>query len=111
MLFVLGIHIYIVIINHFYVNIISIFSAIMERVCREQDFLGWFITSAKNGDCINDGFNTLMSKIIDIQKAKESVDENLDSKKSASIKLQSKTFKISKNMNGTRPRFVDTDCC
>ena len=83
----------------------------MERVCREQDFLGWFITSAKNGDCINDGFNTLMSKIIDIQRAKESVDENVDSKKATSNKLQSKTFKISKNVSNNRPRLVDADCC
>lgn len=81
----------------------------MERVCREQDFLGWFITSAKNGDCINDGFNTLMSKIIEIQKAKESIDE--DKTKKTSAKIPSKAFKISKNMNNSRPKLVDTDCC
>jgi hypothetical protein len=81
----------------------------MERVCREQDFLGWFITSAKNGDCINDGFNTLMSKIIEIQKAKESIDE--EKTKKPATKISSKAFKISKNMNNSRTKLVDTDCC
>ena len=82
----------------------------MERVCREQDFLGWFITSAKNGDCINDGFNTLMSKIIEIQKSKETIED--DKTKKPVVKLQSKAFKISKNnMNNSRPKLVDTDCC
>ena len=79
----------------------------MERVCREQDFLGWFITSAKNGDCINDGFNTLMSKIVEMQKSNESFEED----KTKKSKIQSKAFKISKNINNSRPKLVDTDCC
>lgn len=40
--------------------------ATMERVCREQGFQGWYVTSAKLGDCVDDGFQDLVCKIVQV---------------------------------------------
>lgn len=39
--------------------------ALMERLCREENFAGWYITSALTGHGVNDGFVALVHKIME----------------------------------------------
>lgn len=54
--------------------------AVMERVCREQGFLGWFVTSAKNGDYVEEGFNELVSRILEMEAGQSSSEAKQPSK-------------------------------
>ena len=83
--------------------------AIMERVCREQGFVDWFITSAKLGDSVEDGFNTLMLKIVDIDRKNNiSSSDGTSKMKNDTIKLGAKSTKS--NKRGGRNSF-DGECC
>jgi hypothetical protein len=37
---------------------------LMERLCREESFLAWFMTSARSGEGVEDGFNVLIDAIM-----------------------------------------------
>ena len=37
--------------------------ATMERMCSDLNILGWWITSARTGDCLDEGFRTLVQRI------------------------------------------------
>jgi len=37
--------------------------ATMERMCADQNILGWWITSARTGECLDEGFRTLVQRI------------------------------------------------
>lgn len=37
---------------------------LMERLCRQENFLAWFITSARSGDCVEEGFDVLIDAIM-----------------------------------------------
>ena len=83
--------------------------AIMERVCRDQGFVDWFITSAKLGNSVEDGFNTLMLKIVDIDRKNiMSGSDGTTKMKNDTIKLGAKSTKS--NKKGSRNSF-DGECC
>jgi GTPase SAR1 family protein len=39
---------------------------LMERLCREEHFLAWFMTSARSGECVEDGFTALIEEIMKV---------------------------------------------
>jgi GTPase SAR1 family protein len=42
------------------------FGVLMERLCREENFLAWFMTSARSGEGVEDGFNELIDEIMQV---------------------------------------------
>ena len=42
--------------------------ATMEKVCREHGFLGWWITSARTGESLDEGFYTLLQQVIRLER-------------------------------------------
>jgi GTPase Era involved in 16S rRNA processing len=40
--------------------------AMMERLCSQENFLAWFITSARSGECVEEGFNVLVDRIMTV---------------------------------------------
>ena len=38
--------------------------ACMERICREENVVSWHMTSARSGEGVDEGFNTLISEIM-----------------------------------------------
>ena len=46
--------------------------ATMEKMCREHDFLGWWITSARTGESLDEGFYALLQQVVRLERhAKE----------------------------------------
>ena len=82
--------------------------AIMEKVCREQKFIDWIITSARNGDCIEEGFNMLMLNILERDAINNKISDNVDSLTSNnSFKLGS----IDVKQNSHKGLGIENDCC
>eukprot|EP01035_Chromulina_nebulosa_P020922 gene20922-27118_t len=72
--------------------------ATMERICRELGFKGWWITSAKSGDNLDEGFHTLIKEILEIDLKSTSNKEN----------KQTNTIKLTNN-NIRRNDYDDND--
>ncbi len=47
-----------------YFFVYSQLNTIIYVVCRELGFLGWWVTSAKTGESLDEAFNILVRKII-----------------------------------------------
>lgn len=41
---------------------------LMERLCREEKFLAWFLTSARSGEGVDRGFNVLIDAIMQVTR-------------------------------------------
>ena len=79
----------------------------MEKVCREQKFIDWIITSARNGDCIEEGFNMLMLKILEQDSTTNTDIVCSDNSSNNSFKLS----KINMKKNSSKELSIDSDCC
>lgn len=49
----------------------------MERVCREENFLAWFMTSARSGEGVIEGFNVLIDNIVNT-RASDATEKRVD---------------------------------
>lgn len=82
--------------------------AIMEKVCREQKFIDWIITSARNGECIEEGFNMLMLKILEQDSA---ANASCDTVRSNNYSNSFKLGSITRNQSAYKGLGIESDCC
>jgi len=83
--------------------------AIMEKVCREQKFIDWIITSARNGECIEEGFNLLMLKILELDSAVNSNCDTISSNNSSNNSF--KLGNVNMKHNTSKGLGIESDCC
>ncbi len=84
--------------------------AIMEKVCREQKFIDWIITSARNGDCIEEGFNMLMLNILERDSINNKISDSVDSL----VRTSNNSFKLGSiyvKQNSHKGLGIENDCC
>lgn len=75
----------------------------MERICRDLEILGWWVTSAKTGENLSEGFNTLVRSIIEIDQQIQPVNSEL------SISMQQSGFRLRPQFSPKKNIYIDDD--
>lgn len=83
--------------------------ATMERMCSDQNILGWWITSARTGDCLDEGFRTLVQRIAerDVLSGADAWQQNDDSRTNGGFTLHNGLHSKAEKRTGLN----DGSCC
>lgn len=88
--------------------------ATMERMCSDQNILGWWITSARTGDCLDEGFRTLVQRIAERDVFQQGEETAWTGENRSRVGTSTGGFRLHKGEHSQSKAgdgFGSSDCC